>query len=48
MRIEYKIKIFILEKLFNKRIIFAILNFKYKYFRIIKYENFDFLIRDIK
>ena len=47
-KIEYKIKIFVFERLFDKKIIFAILNFKYKRFRIIKYKNFDFLIKNIK
>lgn len=38
----------ILERLFNKKTIFTILSFKYKRFRIIKYKDLNFLIKDIK
>lgn len=48
MKIEYEIKMFILERLFNKKIIFTILNFKYKHFQIIKYKNLNFLIKNMK
>ena len=47
-RIEHGIKMLVLEKLFGKKAISAILSFKYKRFRVVKYKNLDSLIKNMK
>ena len=46
--IEHGIKILILERLLGKRAISAILSFKYRRFRVVKYEDLDSLVRGMK
>ena len=46
--IEHGIKMLVLERLLGKRAISAILSFKYRRFRVVKYEDLDSLVRGMK